>query len=475
MLNRISRYLLYLLLFILPLQTRYFAFVRTINNQWWEYGSFTIYASECLLWFLAVVAIARYMYKLIQERFFSASRNALVPGWFKVSRLLNFARKHGLVIAFGAFVCYALISIVWSSDRISTALYGLRLIEVCIFIALIAVSEAKFQTIAGFFVAGVFANAILGISQFYVQTVWGSVWFGIAAHNPTELGVAVVETYLRRYLRAYGGFPHPNIFGGWLVAALMCVPFLYSILSKQCHSRGVEADEAIYNKSLMIRIGLLVVYAALFTALVMSFSRSAWAGFTLGLVALCVLVFTGTLKDVFGKKFNVVIFVKFLFITGIMGVFLGVLLFEPLVERGSGLFAPRESHRLEQKSIIERFAGASDALKIFREFPIFGVGLGAYTSVLHTTYRDRAVWDIQPVHSVFLMVVSELGIVGGILALAMLLFLLRHLVRTRNFFGLILFASFLPLLLFDHYVWTLYSGLMLFGAIVGISLVHKKI
>jgi len=58
--NRLFNFGLYLLFFLLPLQTRYLLFESRIHGQFWEYGSFSLYITEILLLTLVIIFMANF-------------------------------------------------------------------------------------------------------------------------------------------------------------------------------------------------------------------------------------------------------------------------------------------------------------------------------------------------------------------------------------------------------------------------------
>ena len=103
--------------------------------------------------------------------------------------------------------------------------------------------------------------------------------------------------------------------------------------------------------------------------------------------------------------------------------------------------------------------------------PIIGVGLGNYTNTLQAKYSTLAAYEIQPVHNIFLLIISELGIVG----LLIFLLIIRQTIKQYDSQHGVFVAIFIGLLivgLFDHYIWTLPSFVYLFWLIT--SLIYYR-
>ncbi|MEK9165374.1 MAG: O-antigen ligase family protein [Patescibacteria group bacterium] len=422
--TKFLEYGIYFLIFILPFQTRYFLVSNNINGQFWEYGSYTVYLSEAVL----VLLLIAKLYSLIGNR---------KP--IKIQKIVFLSLF---------FLIYIIGSNVWSVNKEISLFYTVRFVEIGLLIWLILTTQINKQKLFLVLMLSLFIQSCLGIWQFFIQEVYAVKWLGIAAQNPVNQGVAVVETHLRRFLRAYGGQPHPNIFGGWLLLGIWTTIFLYQ-----------------ERKQRIQMFLLLVAYSIFFITLVLTFSRSAWLGFVL----VWVILLIGYKNWRF--KISKLVIIKFLLITSLLSIILGVILREPLTERGNPLFLqPPEMNRLEAKSIQERQTGIKESIDIIKKYPWMGIGIGSYTFNLHILYLQEPVWRLQPVHSIFLLSWSEIGAIGMILLIIINLLLFWRFYQNKNLLGLALFFSFIPLASIDHYLWSLYSGLTLTAAAIVISI-----
>ena len=129
--------------------------------------------------------------------------------------------------------------------------------------------------------------------------------------------------------------------------------------------------------------------------------------------------------------------------------------------------------RLENKSNVERVGSWKNGLAVWRQNPIFGLGLSVIARSEATKQsRDRHATPwlatteyAQPAHNIFILVLSQLGIAG----FAVYLFFWRGFWKNpaaRPFLILFFVIGF-----FDHYLWTLYAGQMLFW--LGLSLIQE--
>ena len=108
------------------------------------------------------------------------------------------------------------------------------------------------------------------------------------------------------------------------------------------------------------------------------------------------------------------------------------------------------------------------ALKVFSDFPIFGIGPGKLLTEL-PNYFPPGFWSIQPPHNVFLLILAETGIFGFAILLIGLLKIYPVLKRTPTLLpGLITVFS---TSLLDHYWVTSQQNRIILGIYLGFVLI----
>lgn len=270
-------------------------------------------------------------------------------------------------------------------------------------------------------------QAVLGIVQYLAQFVHGSAWLGIAEQNPLTRGVSVIESGGVRWLRAYGGFPHPNIFGGWLVLGL-------SILM------GMRR---------VVRPCLEKIATVVFSiALVLSFSRSAW-------LAAIILVLASSYQMVrFHSREERLHFFK---TVGFMICAAGItaVLCAPLIQTRAVT-----KTTLETRSLSEREQGWQNGVELFKRHPRIGVGPRVVNRALQEEGIVPSSTIPVPPHNVFLLLLTEVGIGGAFLLLGgcFLIYKETRGIRSGNATYPV-FLAFLPILSLDHYLWSTWAGL----------------
>lgn len=420
--------LLVLFLFLLPWQTRLIIEEVPLYRAsgLWEYGVLGVYATEVLLWLLVMLRARPRTPELVRARAWWLSGLALLVG------------------------C-AFFSLAWAPMPRVGAFAALHLLDAFLIIMLIGRATLSSRMLAHAFIAGAAIQAFVGLLQVVFQFAPASTLLGMALHNPSALGTSVVEAGMGRILRAYGGLPHPNILGGYLMVALL---LLVPVVMREERSRRRA-----------------VLWAALITlvfGLSVTFSRSAWLGAIVGLiliVGVCLPRASREARRRLGGALAVLVAASVLF---------GVLARDLVAGRVSGGGA------LEARSRTERIAGASEAWQLFRLEPWRGSGIGNYTAALARGDPGKPAWAYQPVHNVSLLILVELGVIGvAILLLSIFAFVFslraRALPARPLSIGILASLSGLVIVsLLDHYLWSLYSGVLLVAIVLGFWLHEAK-
>lgn len=435
-LKNIINWLLYLFLFLLPLQTRWLYEIKELNGGFWEYGSAAFYGTEILLWLIVFLFIAAYFFNRDFWRSLVSKSNGLNLKFIAVSILAGI-----------------LLTVLLASSLDFNISYDwfFHLLEAWCFVVIIFLlskwedKDFGFWLNFSFWLGGV-AQAVLAVVQFFAQNIIGNKWLGMATHFASQGGTGVIEFGEGRFLRAYGSFGWPNSLGIYLAVVWLIGFLVYLKLS------GVAAKRKILNLKNLVLVGQLVILLGLF----LSFSRAAWVAAAAGVLVFLIVEFFKKRTD-FKNTLNLV-FVNLIF------ALILVLVFKPL------LFARLDfANRLEGRSIEERSEQYLDSQDFIKNNFWLGVGAGNYTTALFKKYPNLNSWDYQPAHNIYLLSVVELGILGAALYWA-LVFLGFKYIGKNNPESLGIILSLLVFGLFDHWLFSLYTGILFFWIILGVSL-----
>jgi len=312
-------------------------------------------------------------------------------------------------------------------------------------------------------------QAGVGILQFVAQS---SLGLGILGESPVAvdvIGSSVVSGDYGRVLRAYGLFPHPNIFAAFLLLGLWALLSIYIQLDKKLYvfdfSKGVKVNFLKFIRSRYF-LGRMITAGATFlvvTALIMSFSRSAWLAGVIGCVLLLGFSLHSHVKPVL--RALMVILVSFLMI---------YLVLSPVI-------ISRASITSTEPAVNYRLIYTKIGLETFVNNP-FGVGAGnqVLSAVNDERYKANGidkVWEIEPVHNVYMLVFIELGGVAGIFFIIFLFSLwkrLAHILNERALLIVALLSTFLIIALFDHFFWSINQGKLLWWIVIGLALTEVE-
>jgi O-antigen ligase len=415
--QKIAEYLLVAALFLLPWQTRFIYEKAFINGAPWEYGTKSLYATELLLGLLSMVSICA----VIQSRAFLMN---------KKNQYLNIAV---VVVGIMVLVMSVLVSI---EPSISYQFVNGFVIAVCFMLLVSRSSYSSVVLSAALWVAGV-VQALLGLVQFFTQQVLGNKWLGMASHTAKELGASVVESGDERWLRAYGSFGSPNSLGIFLAFILVIGLVLY-----------VQTES--HRKRLLLTCGQLIIASGL----VVSFSRGAWIAGAFGIVTVIIQSWRrGWHSEI----------VKQVFFYSLISIFFIIALLP--------LFTTRltQETRLEVRSVAERESQLREAWNVIREHPLHGVGPGAYTAYLAKAHPQLSAYDLQPVHNIYFLVMAEWGVVVAVIIFVAYAYLLKRGLQNKSWFlaGIVVLGVGG---LFDHGLYTLFTGQLIWFAGIGFLL-----
>ncbi len=427
--------------FLLPWQTRWIFFAAELNGGFWEYGSMSLYAFD-IVWLVWFVGFILWLVKKNKHK------NRVVV-------------LKGIGVSQQVLVCSLLlllttgISVLTGIGLTLNFYWWLRILQaicVVLFLTMFPVSYLRVKQV--FFFAAVI-QAFLGISQFFAQEVAASTLLGIAKHSAFTRGDSVVVFEGARLLRAYGSLPHPNVFGGFLFVGL----FLGIVNDEGFFTQALKLKERFFKNvgaswnRLFLWFHTFVYYGGLIAltfGIFFSFSRSAWLAFTFAFCGLFAYQ-----NNIELRKRIILVVLTFLFAA--------IVWHQPFLSR------IWSEERLEQVSDTERLASYRVAENLLADFWLIGTGPGASTHA-HFMFLEPhlQVWNYQPAHNIFLVSWLEWGIVSFLLFLILITSTARLAWQRKNPL-VFLFVGLLIVGLFDHYLLTLPSGLLLFFFVIGLS------
>lgn len=436
MFERTRHLLWYVFVFLLPWQTVWIVRELFVGGEKWQYATIGIYASDISLFLSALF-------------FFCFARKEI---WRAM-------RGDRMLLVLVMFFAWTLSSSLWAIDAELAFLSTWRVFLMILACVLVRYGEFSIRRTLFVFLVSMSFQAMLALSQWMSQYVFSFGLLGIAEHNPAQWGSSVLKTESGRFLRAYGGFEHPNIFGGALVFFTIFGVWFLTLVKR------------LRFKIIFFSMMILSSFALVFT-----FSRSAWMAFGMGMSSIITL---GLACNFFGfssheKSMSRVQWKAILpfVIVCVLSFFIGFFLVHDIAtSRFSEEVLTRDG------SLSNRVVYMKQAFVAIREYPIFGVGGGNFTAFTQFRFPEkyRFIDDFQPVHAVPILVFAELGVVGFILFSLLFVFGFVRMWQEKNIFsGTILFAL-LPLLFLDHWLWSGHFGMIFFGFLLGMCGVSSRI
>lgn len=426
--RKLNIYLLCLWTFLLPWQTRYLWRLGEINGGYWEYGTISIYGTDIILFLFLIISALT----LKTENINRQPKNI----WYGLA----------------CVVMVSFIGLFWSPDfYLAFYKYILLLAGIGLFY-FVSLNIVKRDWLINSFLFGLVGSAILAIWQFFSQSSFSNKWLGLAYQSADRLGAAVIETGDGgRWLRAYGSFDHPNILG-----AIMAVGIIIMVWK-------IGETQTTTNKNKYIlywaKLFFLIILA---TACFISFSKTAFIGLFIGLLILILFTWREHNTD---KSKRIII----------SSIFLLVVFVTLTIINRDFIFSRMSGGRLEEKSQNERITGYGEAYKLAKLNYGRGTGIGNYGIALARNVKQgEQSYYYQPAHNVFVMVISELGVVGYIAWLGFLVLLFVYIWRQRYALGLAIVSMMLVMFLFDHWWWSLHIGNILMWFLLGLSVLIER-
>ena len=422
-------FLFKIFIFLLPWQTIFIVQEVFYSSEKWHYGTIGIYISDSIL--ISWLILSTHLYKKDLIAYISAHKKLFISAFF--------------------LCAWSFLSIIWSQNE-SIAFYFSIKLTVCIYIFFILqVVKLNVKNIIFIFLVSMLCQSIIGLYQFITQDTFAYTLLGLQYHDIWHGGTATVTAQNERWLRVYGGFPHPNIFGGILISTLLLNTWLYITTKK-------------YSIPFII---FSFFCTALFTLnIILTFSRTTWL-----IMCITLCFFTGVVlwKGSIQQKKNIIKVLSIIFITSLL-----------LITIFWNIFSARkESTKFTHNSFSDRKIYLTHAQNIIKERPFFGTGIGNYTNtVAKEDQNKKPIWYYQPVHNSFILIFAEIGFIGSVAFFCFIFFALQTIwVDLKKFIfikwiiSLIIFSFFL-ISFFDHWPWTSHIGLLTFFIFLG--LLSKK-
>lgn len=298
--SKLHIYFFYLFLFSIPFQTRkvFLTQYSFYSSAFTEYTTFFIYASDIFL------ILTLFFWLVFGGHKTKFNRNSLL-------------RKIWLFLF--VFIIWLIISAIISEvlpfigkDRGGneyleiSAFQIIKFIELFLLLIYIYFNLTNKKTLlTSLFVISLtgFLQSLIAIYQFIFQQSLFNLPIlakitGETTISPQISGIAKIVVDSKKMVRAYGAFPHSNVLGGFLIFSIIISVYLllehkYTLLSRYKSDYIQFYNTKLKKSQIYIAISSLWIIAIFtqITALLFTFSRSAWTGFVISVAVLLFLLY----------------------------------------------------------------------------------------------------------------------------------------------------------------------------------------
>lgn len=337
----------------------------------------------------------------------------------------------------GLFICTIFISIIFADHTLFATFGAIKMLQAGIlFIWAYSTNISKYIILVPFIIGGIFSG-LLGVAQFYLQK---SVGLTMIAESPLKFfdpEVAHIAVSSGRFIRAYGSLPSPNILAFFLVIAILFLIFLY------------------YRRYIRFAGSTALAMTTLTLALTLSFSRGVMViGY--GVIAALLVGLWHSSKDALRTRAQNIGVITCLAVVAMSGIFIHELYDRFFVN-------VYVDHAVEERVVLN-----NSAVDVIKDNP---QGVGVRHFALHTGGDD-------PVHNVFLLIASEIGIIGVALFIAVLLWFFwrvatvaqKRMLTPEHLLWVAVMLCIVALSLIDHFFFTLQHGIMIFWLFLGLAI-----
>ena len=403
-----------------------------------------------------------------------------------------------LLISLGLFELFAFLSIFFAYSP-GLAIYNFIRLELLMFFALGLGEMVRQKIITPKIIFGSIAvlaalQALIGVGQFAIQRSFGLGILGESTLSPNVPGVAKIPVAGLRLIRGYGTFPHPNVLAAFLLLGLFSLYWWYIkydwekmgfVYDKR---KSIRKNFTEYRRATKFgrRLAVSVGIGAVISGIVFSFSRAAWL-----IGTFLTVLFIGRLFS--RKEYRRPTRRLLIMIVAITVLIISIFHWAVF---------PRAVISAREPAVTERIAYNKIGVNIIENnFSGVGIGNQVLYAVKNNIYQDLTgmdrAYEWQPVHNLYLLVASEIGVVGLLAFLTFLLLLFLNPEQYQNSntenpkrfwpfkfqisnlfqvssleFGIsrLMLVALLLYGLGDHFLWTLEPGRIMLWLIIGFLL-----
>jgi len=325
----------------------------------------------------------------------------------------------------GVFIVFSIINIYYSINRDISFLKMLKIGELYLFFeAVRTFTKAElYKLVYKPLLFSLILFSLIGLIQVVEGKTIGGIFYylGERTFSIFSPGIATIEFNGDSLLRAYSTFSHPNSFAGYIIVSLLILRHLSKQINRKAKAYIVGRNLSLFALALTFSLGAFVSMAA----------------------SILMAKVVKTLKS--PMAFLILLFLLSYSLMLISDINIGLSI---------------------DDSINQRLELARESVSIFINKPFTGVGANNYINSISEQNPGKYFWLLQPVHNIYLLVLSETGLIGLVLLFVLLLKILNKSYKYQY----LNYAIFTILIagLFDHYSLTLQQNMLINTLLIGL-------
>lgn len=482
--------LLFLFILSIPLQARkvFLTSHSFYTGSFTEFGTFFFYLSDLLL-LGAMGAYLLHNKTAIKNSLFKPKNKSgkseknkvlclvlILSAWFFISALLS-NPEYQIIAFFRSFkmlemgLLAILLSVVWKNKSIlSSSLFILVL-------------------------SGIFQSSVALYQFIFQKSLFNSPFLhkitGESLISPDTPGVAKIMEDGEKIVRAYGTFPHPNILGGFLSCTILISLFLYLnnrylILSSIFSYIKVKSRK---SQDMLVSFFWTATFTLQLTALLVSYSRSAWIGTGVGLLLFAILSLKYTKivsrETIFNRlalsEHKELVISTLIILTVLIST--SNLFFKRIIQdvnHKDAFSIPHLTVLPQNDTFADRLFFNNVSRETISQHTFSGSGPGTSIFQINRFIENNKgesfleSWQYQPPHSIYMLAASETGLIGLFILLSIILqslsYAFKKIVSRETILdtkllkisALCIMISFMSIGLMDHYLITMHQGQIIF-------------
>ncbi|MBI2611595.1 O-antigen ligase family protein [Candidatus Gottesmanbacteria bacterium] len=364
--------------------------------------------------------------------------------WSEKDKILKWLNLSLISYLLSLILIFISLFILLSQNKFASIYQSLKLLEYLGLAFYIIKTKPRLRLIFLPLTLAVVFESTLAILQWFKQaSVGGPIyWLGERTFSASTPGIALMDISGTLKLRPYATFPHPNVLAGFLTLSLTTI--LFAIIKRpKTPGRWPASWRGLLPGGGVWILGTI--------ALFLSTSLSAIFANLIGIVLI-------------GLHRKSLILIFFALILIVLSFFVA----------SPKLSSPQTSKDWKYRQELNLVA-----LKMFQQNPLIGKGINNFLPQLPIYKSDVSqIYWWQPVHNIYLLILSETGIIGFSITIFILYKVYKNYkkvgLKSNKWLGFILLSQILLIGMIDHYFLTLQQGQIMATIVISLAFLPQN-